>query len=180
MSKDTRKYVAETRALDGLAPLFRLQVESVVLNLTKRGFDPFVFETLRVAERQWWIYGCGRSVEQCIAAGVPKMYAWSGGRIVTSASSHLKSVHGHGLAVDIISKSKMWDAPTAFWAALGEAAEALGLTWGGRWQHPHDVPHIQWSLRRGGSVYAGPSQADRERTLREGRAATWKVYGAAA
>jgi enoyl-CoA hydratase/carnithine racemase len=51
-------------------------------------------------------------------------------------------MHQLGLAVDIVSSSKRWAPPRAFWLALGKHAEALGLTWGGRWRRV-DKPHVQ-------------------------------------
>jgi len=106
------------------------------------GHDPPVFEAVRIDRRQWWIYGKRRTVKECVAAGVAAAWAWAMGKRASSASSHLVSVHGHGLAVDIISKSKMWDATPEFWESLGRAAKRDGLTWGGGWKSPVDPPHI--------------------------------------
>jgi hypothetical protein len=58
------------------------------------------------------------------------------------------------LAVDIIDRRYAWDLEdkesawttaqrNRFWTALGEEAEALGLTWGGRWTDPYDPAHVQ-------------------------------------
>ena len=33
------------------------------------------------------------------------------------------------------------------WESYGLAAERLGLTWGGRWSHPHDAPHVELPSR---------------------------------
>lgn len=176
--RDPRPYVRESRDMSRLASAFRAAVERVVARLEAEGFDPMVFETLRTRERQWWIFGKGRTAEQCVAAGVPAKYAWPEGARATNANSYLVSVHGHGLAVDIVSKSKLWGASAAFWKALGEAVRDEGLTWGGDWKSPVDRPHVQWRLVRGGKAWAGPSAEDRARTHREGMEATWRYYGA--
>jgi hypothetical protein len=63
---------------------------------------------------------------------------------VTNAKDASKSMHGYGLAVDIISKSKQWDAPPSFWNALATTAEKHGLVAGLRWKMK-DSPHIQWA-----------------------------------
>lgn len=178
--KDPRPYVSEVHDLAGLAPQFRARVEEVRANMLRQGFDPLVYETTRIERRQWWIYGTGRSAEQCVDHGVPAEFAWQGADgTTTNAASYLASVHGHGLAVDIISRRKLWDASAAFWTALGKAVQAQHLTWGGTWKTPHDVPHFQWQLSRGGVVFAGPSAEDRERTRVHGMHATWEYYKAA-
>ena len=46
-----------------------------------------------------------------------------------------------GAAADIVSASKLWSDP-AFFRALGEEADRLGLYWGGHWKKP-DSPHVQ-------------------------------------
>lgn len=51
------------------------------------------------------------------------------------------SMHSYGAAVDIVSRSKLWSDP-AFFAVLGQEAEALGMTWGGRFSRV-DRPHVQ-------------------------------------
>lgn len=147
------------RDLAKLAPAMRRAVEAVVADLTVAGFDPWVFECNRTAERQAWIYAGGRTRP---------------GKIVTNASSHLRSWHGHGLAVDVISRGKHWDAPPAFWTALGDACRRHGLSWGGDWERFPDRPHCQW-----GTCPDGPSLHDRERTDRHGMEMTWAIYGAA-
>lgn len=53
-----------------------------------------------------------------------------------------RSMHCLGCAADIVHEDKLWAAPAAFWEALGEEAERLGLTWGGRFKRA-DKPHVQ-------------------------------------
>lgn len=178
MAKDPRPYVPESRDRTKLAPGFNRKIGLVIADMEAEGHDPILFEAVRVDRRQWWIYGCGRTVAECVKAGVAAVWAWATGSKVTNASSHLRSTHGHGMAADIISRSKRWNAPPAFWASLERACRKHGLTWGGWWKHPRDVPHCQWPLVRDGVTYAGPSARDRARTATEGMVATWRVYGA--
>jgi peptidoglycan LD-endopeptidase CwlK len=51
------------------------------------------------------------------------------------------SMHCYGLAADIRDAVRGYDDP-AFFRALGDAAEAEGLTWGGRWER-RDATHVQ-------------------------------------
>lgn len=152
--------VSVDRDLSKLAPAFVVRVQNVVAELEGLGFDPWVFEGLRTAERQAFLYSKGRTIP---------------GSIVTKAKSHLSSWHGHGLAVDIISRSKLWNAPESFWQALGAACQSRGLTWGGVWTKFPDKPHVQW-----GECPASPTAEDKARTRDQGMEATWFAYSAVA
>ena len=179
MPKDPRKYVAESRDLSKIAPKLREYALEIVHEMEMDGFDPLLFEAVRTKERQWWIFGTGRDAKTLTDLKIPAEYAWvTSGYRASNASSHLVSVHGHGLALDCISKSKLWNAPEGFWTALGAAVKKRGLTWGGAWKSPVDFPHFQWALKRNGTIYAGPSAVDRLRTEKEGMEATWTFYKA--
>jgi peptidoglycan L-alanyl-D-glutamate endopeptidase CwlK len=132
-------------------------VERVLAQLRADGRTPWLFECVRTPARQAWLYAQGRTRP---------------GVIVTNAADHLRSWHGHGLAVDIVCRRTLWDDP-AFFRALGRAVAAEGLTWGGAWPTLPDAPHLQW-----GGCPVGPRAADRTRTAADGMAATWAAYGA--
>jgi hypothetical protein len=110
------------RSLGFLAPRVRTAVVNVVDRLSAQGFDPLVFETLRLPQVQAEYFRRGTSKQRDV----------------------LRSMHGHGLAVDIISQSRLWKPEAGFWTALGEAARAEGMAWGGDWRSFKDLPHIQW------------------------------------
>lgn len=121
------------RALDCLAPRFHARVISVLSRMKADGYDPIVSESCRSNERQAWLYGFGRE--------------WDDGRgVVTMAPTVLHTWHGYGLAVDVISQTRAWDASAHFWQSLGEAALAHGLAWGGSWARFTDKPHIQFGI----------------------------------
>lgn len=148
------------RSLDRLAPQFRAAVERTLARL-QGGRTEWPFETLRTPDRQHYLFGFGRTYDD-------------GRGRVTNAESHDTSWHGFGLAVDVVEKDGTpWDAPPDFWLALGEAAEAEGLVWGGRWQHP-DKPHLQW-----GKCPVSPTTAARALLKADGIEAVWKFYFAA-
>lgn len=147
------------RALDVCAPKFatavRLMMEKMAGGLVEQ-----VFETLRTPERQKFLYGFGRDYDD-------------GRGKVTNAKTNLMSWHGFGLAVDVVEKDGTpWDAPPTFWNAIGEAAVAQGLTWGGSWVKP-DLPHVQW-----GRCPASPTESDRVLYATQGIEAVWAKYGA--
>ena len=59
------------------------------------------------------------------------------------------SLHLYGAALDVICGEHRWachEHECGFFEALGEVAESLGLTWGGRWHRNGrgpDLPHVQ-------------------------------------
>jgi hypothetical protein len=93
-----------------LSSSFQPKVLQLLAAMKARGYDPMVFESVRTKERQRWLYGVGRthSLNR-------KPVTWT-----------LKSNHFSGNAVDIISKSKLWNHPK-FFAALRSEANKLGL-----------------------------------------------------
>lgn len=148
------------RSLDLCAPKFAAAVRAALASIPDRGLGERVFETLRTEERQQFLYGFGRTYDDDRG-------------IVTNANTALYSWHGFGLACDVVEKDGTpWDAPETFWQALGGAAEANGLVWGGRWAH-RDRPHVQWAR-----CPVSPTQADRELFESDGIQAVWEKYGA--
>lgn len=123
---------ARHTSMDELAPRFSAAVGRLLVEHRKAGFDPIVYEALRTDERQAWLWGFGRDYDDPDPRGE-----------VTNARNGDLSWHKYGLAVDIISASKGWDATAAFWNALGAAARDEGLAWGGDWRRK-DLPHVQW------------------------------------
>jgi hypothetical protein len=96
--------------INELEPYVRDRVARLIKAMEARGFDPIVFESRRSIERQKWLYGIGR-VHQKNRRPV----TWT-----------MQSKHIVGKAVDIISKSHLWDYPD-FYRALKQEAKKVGL-----------------------------------------------------
>lgn len=146
------------RTSRGCAPAFVRKIEAMLAELNDGRELPF--EWLRTPARQRFLYGFGRDYDD-------------GRGIVTNAQTSLYSYHGFGLAVDIVEKDATpWSAPPTFWNRMGEAAEAHGLVWGGRWARA-DLPHVQWNT-------GTPSPTTMDRALAEagGIAAVWAKHKA--
>lgn len=109
------------RSLGYLAPKFRTDILALVQMLEGRGHDPVIFETLRLPALQAEYFASGVSRQKDV----------------------LWSMHGHGLAVDIISAARGWDYSDEWKADLEACCKELGLTCGGRWTSPVDWPHVQ-------------------------------------
>lgn len=111
-------------SLDFLQPQFRGKVYELLRRLNAAGYDAIAWETYRTPARAKLLSDRGTGIKPLADGTIPI------------------GMHQCGLAVDIVSKSKMWSPPKAFWDALGREAEALGMTWGGRWKRV-DKPHCQ-------------------------------------
>ena len=142
-------------SLDSLAPQFREAVQTI---LEQMG-DAKVSEGLRTFARQSFLYGFGRDYDD-------------GRGIVTNAASNLTSWHGFGLAVDIVHRTKEWDAGDAWFRLLGDVAKENGCDWGGDWFHP-DRPHVQW-----GTLKDSPSDEARSLYAEGGVEAVWTAVHA--
>lgn len=114
-----------------LEPVFRDRLERVIDRLGRRGYRFQLIEGYRTPERQ----------EQLLAMPVRVTYAGA-----------WQSRHQFGLAADLapISAGRVLvsaDSEEALGAykALGEEAEAAGLTWGGRWTL-RDYGHVELAV----------------------------------
>ncbi len=139
-----------------LAPAFCEKVWTLLSELKRAGLDAVVSEAFRSDERQAYLYGFGRTYDD-------------GRGIVTQADTGQRSWHRYGLAVDIISASKQWDAPARFWQTLRDTAVELQLTSGADWTHA-DKPHVQWWVE---GMHVTPSDHAWELLQSSGAEAVW-------
>ena len=140
-----------------LAPVFAAKVFDLLHQMERLGHDAVVAEAFRSDERQRFLYGFGREYDD-------------GRGIVTQAADGRKSWHRYGLAVDIISKSRQWDAHPGFWLDLRNCARILLLTSGYDWTH-RDMPHVQWWCD---GMHVTPSDHAWELLTTEGVQAVWR------
>ena len=100
-----------------------------------KGVDVLIYMTYRSCKEQDELYEQGRTRK---------------GNIVTNAkggkSAHNYTVNGEPAslafdAVPIIRKQCVWD-DDFLWDRMGEAADEVGLKWGGRWKNFKDKPHF--------------------------------------
>lgn len=98
----------------GVVEPFAVRVEAVLRRLRAKGYDAVVHEAWRSPARARKLAEMGTGI--------------------------VDSMHTAGGAVDIVSKSRLWNVSTDFKVAIRDAAEAEGLYWGG---HFGDWPHVQ-------------------------------------
>lgn len=112
--------------LNALHPYFRDKVVELIRMCKSKGIELAIVETFRTHAKQNEYKGMGRK------------YTNSGGG---------KSKHQYGLAVDvvpIVNGKAVWDN-VVLWRKVGVIGERLGLRWGGRWKHPYDPGHFEWT-----------------------------------
>jgi peptidoglycan L-alanyl-D-glutamate endopeptidase CwlK len=86
--------------------------------------------------------------------------------------NNLFSWHGYGLAVDVIHRTKQWNAGTPWFAAVAVIFKRHGCKWGGDWKSA-DLPHFQWGLCK-----PSPSDTARQFLRTRGVRAVWEAVGA--
>jgi hypothetical protein len=112
--------------LSALHPYFRDKIAALINVCKAGGIELAIVETYRTRAKQNEYRSMGR------------IYTRSGGG---------KSKHQYGLAVDvvpIVDSVAIWH-DAVLWKKIGMAGERLGLRWGGRWRHPYDPGHFEWS-----------------------------------
>ncbi len=143
--KDTAWLQVPCRSMEVLAPAFRAKLDSCLFVRLRRGqWEWLISETGRSDARQQELYKSGRTKP---------------GLRVTNAYSVVTTVHGYGMAVDIVSKPHGWTDPKFFrWLMIH--AEACGLVAGGAWKKFPDAPHIQIFWQGSPPLWARAWQAD--------------------
>lgn len=112
--------------LNALHPDFRERVKMLIAQCKTKGIELAVVESFRTRAKQ-------------------NEYRAMGKKYTRSAGGNSK--HQYGLAVDvvpIVDSVAVWNN-LALWRKVGLAGEKLGLRWGGRWRHPFDPGHFEWT-----------------------------------
>jgi peptidoglycan L-alanyl-D-glutamate endopeptidase CwlK len=122
--------------IEDLEPVTRAMCEQLMAARP----DLKLTHTLRTLEEQGHLYAKGRTLP---------------GAIVTNAKPG-SSAHNYGMAFDVAFVGKKpYPSDTSLWEAVGQAGEAVGLAWGGRWRRIKDYPHFErrdWKIAKAGGV----------------------------
>lgn len=112
--------------LKALHPYFRDKMFLLIAKCKAKGIQIEVVESFRTSTKQAEYFGMGR-------------------KYTRSAGGNSK--HQYGLACDvvpIVNGKPVWENK-ALWRKIGVEGEKLGLRWGGRWRHPYDPAHFEWT-----------------------------------
>ena len=141
---------SSTRDTKELNILVQVMLEAGLKKAKQNGVNPLVVETFRPLERQYYLYGQGRSVAQCVGAGMPRNYAVKYARSGAQVTWTLNSIHIKRCAVDVVPQRKVNGKMTAIWNAkdkdtisLISAMESVGFEAGANWAQSPDSPHFQ-------------------------------------
>lgn len=124
----------DRQRLVGVHPKLIAALETVFDQMDAEKVPMFVVQGVRTMTEQAELYAKGRT---------------SPGQIVTMKdgvthpSNHQPHADGLGYAVDCAFIGAQPFDLRHPWETYGEAVEAQGLRWGGRWAHPADSPHAE-------------------------------------
>ena len=126
--------------------LVQVMLAAALKEIKSAGVNPLVVETYRSKERQYYLYGQGRTATQCVAAGIPaakaKKYARSGKQCTWT----LNSIHIQKKAVDVIplrNGKAIWNAQDKDTKKIIEIMQKYGFEAGANWTKSPDSPHYQ-------------------------------------
>jgi hypothetical protein len=125
----------DLRRLKGVHPTLAAAIVAILKDMQAAGQQMFVVMGVRTQAEQEALYAKGRTIPGAIVTNKDG---------IAHPSNHQPKADGLGYAVDcaFLGTRDPWslDLP---WQLYGEKVEAAGLTWGGRWTHPHDSPHAE-------------------------------------
>ena len=137
---------SSTRDIKELNPLVQVMLNVALDKIRKKKITPLVVETYRPKERQYYLYGQGRSVATCIGAGMPKSYAQKYARSGNKVTWTLNSIHIKRCAVDLIPQRNgkaIWDSKDKDTKQIISIMESVGFEAGANWSSSPDSPHFQ-------------------------------------
>lgn len=127
--------------------LVQVMLAAALKEIKSVGVTPLVVETYRSKERQYYLYGQGRTAAQCVATGIPaakaKKYARPGMKQCTWT---LNSIHIQKKAVDVVpvrNGKAIWDAQDKDTKKIIEIMQKYGFEAGANWTKSPDSPHFQ-------------------------------------
>lgn len=130
-----------------LNSLVQVMLAAALAEIKSQGVTPLIVETYRPRERQYYLYGQGRTAAQCTAAGVPAekaaKYAKPSAARVTWT---LNSIHIQKKAVDVIpvrNGKAIWSAGDRDTKEIIRIMTKYGFEAGANWSSSPDSPHFQ-------------------------------------
>lgn len=130
-----------------LNQLVQVMLKAALDEIEKKNISPLIVETYRCKERQYLLFGKGRTAKQCIGSGVPRKYAEKyakpGSAKVTWT---LNSMHIQKKAVDIVPLRKgkaIWNTTDQDTKAIISIMKKYGFEAGADWSGTPDSAHFQ-------------------------------------
>lgn len=143
--------IDQCRDLTQLNPLVRVLLQFSLEDIKRHGINPLVVETYRPIERQQYLYCQGRTISECIAAGINREFAeaYSNPK-AAKITWTMNSIHIQRKAVDIVPQRLINKKLTAIWNSQDTQTKAIintmskyGFEPGANWNSNPDSPHFQ-------------------------------------
>lgn len=138
---------SQCRDVKKLNILVQVMLAAALADIKAQGVNPLVVETYRPKERQYMLYGQGRTVQQCVDAGMPKAKAKTYSKIgATRVTWTLNSIHIQKKAVDVVPVRKgvaIWNASDKDTKKIIATMKKYGFEAGANWTSSPDSPHFQ-------------------------------------
>ena len=136
-----------TRDIKELNPLVQVMLNKAISLIKKKGINPLIVETYRPKERQYYLYGKGRSYSTCLGAGVPAAYA----QIYAKPNERkctwtLNSIHIKRCAVAFVPQrggQAIWNVKDAQSQEIIKIMQSVGFESGANWKSSPDSTHHQ-------------------------------------
>ncbi|MDF2608939.1 MAG: cwlK 1 [Lachnospiraceae bacterium] len=143
--------IDQCRDIKKLHPLVRVMLNLALADIRGQGINPLVVETYRPVERQQYLYCQGRSITECIAAGINKSFATSySAPRASKVTWTMNSIHIQRKAVDVVPQRVINGKLTAIWNSQDKQTKAIiatmlkcGFEPGANWKSNPDSPHFQ-------------------------------------
>ena len=135
----------QIRSTSGLNKVVEILLKLAIADCKVKGVTPLIVETVRTQERQYWLFGQGRTAEQLMKYHIPVKYAHKG-NIVTQVTS---SIHQLRCAVDVVpmrDNKAIWNANDKDTKILVYTMTQYGFEAGANWKNFKDSPHFQIKL----------------------------------
>lgn len=143
--------IDQCRDIKQLNILVQVMLELAIVDIKSQGINPLIVETYRPIERQQYLYCQGRTVAECIAAGINKQFAaaYSNPK-AAKVTWTMNSIHIQHKAVDVIPQREINGKLTAIWNSKDPQTRAIintmakyGFEPGANWENNQDSPHFQ-------------------------------------
>ena len=135
----------QIRSTSQLNKVVEILLKLAIADCKVKGVTPLIVETVRTQERQYWLFGQGRTAEQLMKYHIPVKYAHKG-NIVTQVTS---SIHQLRCAVDVVpmrDNKAIWNANDKDTKILVYTMTQFGFEAGANWKNFKDSPHFQMKL----------------------------------
>ena len=144
---DLMNVTTSTRDIKELNPLVQVMLNKAISLIKKKGISPLIVETYRPKERQYYLYGKGRSYSTCLGAGVPAAYAQKYAKPnERKCTWTLNSIHIKRCAVDIVPQrggQAIWNVKDVQSQEIIKIMQSVGFEAGANWKSSPDSPHHQ-------------------------------------